>query len=159
MNRPRTLSKTRQVLGLVAWLLIVFAAAAIGGLASAESGAFYRELARPSWAPPAWLFGPVWTVLYMLMGIAAWLVWRAYGFAGARGSLIVFIVQLLVNAAWTWLFFVWRQGALAFGEILLLWTLILLTQVLFWRVRRLAGALLLPYPAWVSFAVALTFAV
>jgi benzodiazapine receptor len=137
---------------------VVFAAAAIGGLASASAGNFYRELVRPSWAPPGRLFGPVWSVLYLLMGVAAWLVWRARGFAGAGSALLAFLVQLAANALWTWLFFVWRQGGLAFTEILVLWVLILVTIGLFWRVSALAAALLLPYLAWVSFASALTLA-
>lgn len=139
-------------------MLTVFAAAAVGGFASAESAGFYQELSRPSWAPPGWLFGPVWTVLYALMGVAAWLVWRVRGFAGVRTALILFIVQLIFNAVWTWIFFVWRQGALAFIEILLLWALIVATLILFWRVSRVAGALMIPYLGWVSFAAALTFA-
>jgi len=153
------LSQTRQALGLLGWLLLAFAAAAIGGFASASAGAFYGELVRPSWAPPGWLFGPVWSVLYVLMGISAWLVWRARGFAGAKSALLVFIVQLAANALWTWLFFVWRQGGLAFAEILLLWFLIAATIGLFWRVSRLAAVLLLPYLAWVSFASTLTLSI
>lgn len=90
------------------------------------------------------------------MGIAAWLVWRARGFAGARSALLAFIVQLAANALWTWLFFVWRQGGLAFAEILVLWALIVVTIGLFRRVSIVAAALLLPYLAWVSFASALT---
>ena len=93
------------------------------------------------------------------MGVSAWLVWRARGFAGAQSALVVFIVQLAANAIWSWLFFVWRQGGLAFAEVLLLWALIVATVVLFWRASRLAAALLLPYLAWVSFAAALTFSV
>ena len=147
-----------QVLGFLGWLAACFAAAALGGFASASAGAFYRELTRPAWAPPAWLFGPAWTVLYVLMAVAAWLVWRDRGFRGARAALALFLVQLAVNALWTWLFFVWRQGALAFGEIVVLWALILATIIAFWRVRPAAGALLLPYLAWVTFATALTWA-
>ena len=133
-----------------------FAAAAVGGLASASASEFYLNLVRPSWAPPAWLFAPVWSVLYVLMGVAAWLVWRARGLGGARNALLVFVVQLAANALWTWLFFVWRQGGLAFAEILLLLALILAAIVLFWRANRLAAVLLVPYLLWVSFASALT---
>jgi tryptophan-rich sensory protein len=153
--RPR--STTQQVFGLVGWLLTAFAAAAVGGFASANAGGFYTELVRPAWAPPGWLFGPVWSALYALMGIAAWLVWRARGFAHARSALFVFLVQLAANALWTWLFFAWQLGAAAFVEILVLWALILLTIGLFWRVSTLAASLLLPYLAWVTFACALTF--
>lgn len=149
----------KQALGLLVWLLVSFAAAALGGAASADAGSFYERLARPGWAPPAWLFAPVWSVLYALIGIAAWLVWRERGFRGARSALSLFLIQLVANALWTWLFFEWRQGALAFGEILLLWALIVATMLAFWRVRPLAGALLLPYLLWVSFASVLTYRV
>jgi benzodiazapine receptor len=154
---PLPTSQTHQALGLLGWLLLVFAAAAVGGFASASAGAFYGELVRPSWGPPGWLFGPVWSVLYVLMGISAWLVWRVRGIAGAKSALLVFVFQLAANALWTWLFFVWRQGGLAVAEILLLWVLIAATIGLFWRVSRLSAALLFPYLAWVSFASALTF--
>jgi benzodiazapine receptor len=157
-NRPKPISRSRDALGLFAWMLLTFAAAAVGGWASASASEFYRELVRPSWAPPGWLFGPVWSVLYVLMGIAAWLVWRARGFAGAGVGLVLFIVQLAFNALWTWFFFVWHRGGLAFAEILLLWALIAMTIGFFWRVSKVAGALLVPYLAWVSFASALTLA-
>jgi translocator protein len=159
MKPSAPLSTTRQLLGLAGWLGVAFVAAAIGGLASVSAGSFYQALVRPSWAPPGWLFGPVWSVLYVLMGISAWLVWRVRGFAGAKGALLLFGVQLGVNALWSWLFFVWRQGALAFAEVLLLWLLILATVVLFGRTSRLAAALLVPYLAWVSFASVLTLAI
>lgn len=146
----------RQTLGLFGWLLLAFAAAAVGGFASADAGNFYGKLVRPSWAPPAWLFAPVWSVLYTLMGISAWLVWRKRGFAGAASALLAFSLQLAANALWTWLFFAWRLGGLAFGEILLLWLLIATTIGLFWRIDRLSAALMLPYLGWVSFASALT---
>lgn len=158
MNHIQPPSTTKQALGLLGWLLLVFAAAAIGGLASAQAGAFYTELIRPDWAPPGWLFGPVWSVLYALMGVSAWLVWRARGFAGARCALLLFILQLGVNALWTWLFFAWHRGVLAFAEILLLWVMIVATIMLFWRISKLAGGLLLPYLGWVTFAAALTYA-
>lgn len=157
-HRPLFRPGSSHLLGLLGWLALVFAAAAIGGLASASAGDFYRQIVRPEWAPPGWLFGPVWSALYLLMGVAAWLVWRARGFDGARAALSLFLVQLAANALWTWLFFAWRQGALAFAEILVLWALIAATTIAFWRVRPLAGALLLPYLAWVSFACALTWA-
>lgn len=158
MNRRVPLSKSRQAVGLLGWLALVFAAAAVGAFASANAGDFYLELVRPPWAPPGWLFGPVWSLLYALMGVSAWLVWRARGFAGARSSLLLFIVQLAANALWTWLFFVWREGAWAFGEIVLLWLLIAATIGLFWRISRFAALLLAPYLGWVSFACALSFA-
>jgi tryptophan-rich sensory protein len=150
-------SISRQALGLLGWLLLTFAAAAVGAVASADAGAFYSQLSRPSWAPPGWLFAPVWTVLYLFIGVAAWIVWRKHGFKGGRTALALFVIQLAANALWTWLFFVWHQGALAFAEILLLWCLIVATVVSFWPLSALAAALLLPYLVWVTFASALTF--
>jgi translocator protein len=152
-------SAPQQIIGLVGWLLLAFAAAALGAVASREAPAFYAQLALPDWAPPAWLFGPVWTVLYLLMGVAAWLVWRARGWAGARSALILFVVQLAVNALWSWLFFAWRLGAAALVDSALLWLLVAATMVAFWRIRPLAGILLFPYWAWVGFATALTHAI
>jgi benzodiazapine receptor len=149
---------SRPVLGLLGWQLLCFVFAAIGAVASAEAGAFYGQLVRPGWAPPGWLFAPVWTVLYALMGIAAWLVWRAHGFTKGKAALVLFVVQLGANALWTWIFFAWHQGALAFAEILLLWCLIVATAASFWRLNAVAAVLLLPYLAWVTFACALTFA-
>lgn len=151
--------KLAGALGLAGWLAVTFLAAAAGGLASVNAGDFYTRLALPTWAPPPWLFGPVWTALYLMMGIAAWLVWRRGGFAAARLPLTVYLVQLAFNALWTWLFFAWQRGALAFAEILVLWVLIIATLAMFWRIRRLAGALLVPYLLWVTFATALTWAV
>lgn len=147
----------RQSLGLAGWLAASFVAGGVGAIASANAGVFYGQLSQPSWAPPAWLFGPVWSVLYILMGVAAWLVWRKHGFSGAATALSVFCIQLLANALWTWLFFVWHRGALSLAEILVLWLLIAATIVAFWRLQRLAALLLLPYFFWVSFASALTF--
>lgn len=153
------MSGIKQVIGLVGWLLLSFAAAAIGALASVQAADFYRQLAQPSWAPPASVFGPVWSVLYVLMGVAAWLAWRDGGWHRQRGVLVLFVLQLAVNALWSWLFFGWHRGALAFADIVLLWLLIVATAIGFWRARPLAGALLLPYLGWVSFATALNYAV
>jgi tryptophan-rich sensory protein len=153
------MSYLKQSMGLLGWLLLSFAAAAIGALASVQAASFYQQLAQPSWALPSSVFGPVWSVLYALMGIAAWLVWRDGGWRRQRGVLALFMLQLAVNALWSWLFFGWHRGALAFIDIVLLWLLIVATVLGFWRVRPLAGALLLPYLCWVSFASALNFAV
>jgi benzodiazapine receptor len=150
---------TRQIAGLAGWLVVAFVAAAIGAAASVEAGSFYRQLVLPGWAPPPWLFGPVWTVLYALMGVAAWLAWRAGGLRAARGALTLFLLQLALNALWSWLFFGWHRGALAFADIVLLWILIVATVIAFWRLRALAGALLVPYLLWVSFASVLGYVV
>lgn len=137
------------------WLLVVTAAAFIGGIGSSSAPVFYKQLALPGWAPPASWFGPVWTVLYLLMGIAAWLVWRATG--RNLGAIVLFCVQLAVNVLWSWLFFAWRNGEAALANILVLDVLVAATLVVFWRVRPAAGALLFPYLAWILFATALNF--
>lgn len=152
------MTRTKQLIGLVICLAVAFAAAAFGAVASIRAAEFYQTLVRPEWAPPAKLFGPVWSVLYLLMGIASWLVWRAQA-ATTRRALGFYLVQLALNALWSWLFFAWHLGAAAFGEIVLLWALIVATMVQFWKVRPVAGALLVPYLLWVSFATALAFTV
>jgi translocator protein len=152
-------SKTKEIGGLVLWIGVSLAAGQLGNwLGGGGDAGFYQQLERPVWAPPDWLFAPVWIVLYVMMGIAAWLVWRERGFRGARLPLILFLIHLLFNAAWTGIFFGLRNFGLAFAEIVVLWLLIAATLILFWRVRPLAGALLLPYLLWVSYAAALNFA-
>ena len=149
-------SRTAAWLGLVGGVVLSLAAGAVGAVASVRAADFYMRLQRPNWAPPPWLFGPVWTVLYVLMGVAAWLVWRERGWARARSALSHFDVQLACNAAWTWLFFAWRRGELALADIVLLAALVVATMVAFARVRTLAAVLLVPYLLWVLFATALT---
>ncbi len=147
-----------NIKSLAGWLLVTFAAAALGAWASRDAPQFYAALNKPDWAPPAGVFGPAWTVLYLLMAIAAWQVWRVRGFSTAPRTLGLYLVQLAANALWSWLFFGWHLGAAAFAEVLVLWALILATTIAFWKVHRLAGAMLLPYLGWVTFASALTFA-
>ena len=149
----------RKLIGFAVWMLVVFSAAALGALASIEAGEFYLQLNRPAWAPPAGVFGPVWTLLYAMMGLAAWLVWREGGWSAQRPALLLFLIQLGFNALWSWLFFAWHRGGLAFAEILLLLALIVATLMLFWRARRSAALLMLPYLLWVSFASILNYAV
>jgi len=152
-------STKQQILGLIGWLVVSFAASAVGAVASIQARSFYSQLSQPAWAPPPWVFGPVWTALYALMAIAAWLVWCRGGFRTNRIALSFFLAQLVFNALWSWLFFAWQLGALAFVDIVLLWILIVATLVCFWRVRPLVGALLIPYLLWVSFASALNYSV
>ena len=146
-----------QALGLVGWLLVVFAAAAVGAVASVDAPKFYAQLSKPSWAPPAGVFGPVWTLLYALMGVAAWLVWRSPG--PKKAALALFATQLAANALWSWLFFAWHLGALATVEVFVLLALIVATIGAFWRTSRTAAFLLLPYLLWVGFASLLTLTV
>jgi tryptophan-rich sensory protein len=151
--------KHKQFVGLMAWIGITFIAAGLGSLASINAQTFYTQLVRPEWAPSSSIFAPVWTILYALMGIAAWLVWRLGGFHGARTPLTLFLVQLAINALWSWLFFGWQLGALAFAVTLILWALILATLITFWRIKPLAGTLLMPYLLWVSFASILNYTI
>lgn len=137
---------------------LTLAIGAIGAIGSAQAPAFYAELVRPDWAPPAKVFGPVWTTLYILMGIALYLVWsRRSTSPSANSWLGLFAVQLAVNAVWSWLFFEWRVGLWAFVDCALLAVLV---GVLVWRARPVSGVaalLLLPYLAWVSFATVLSW--
>ena len=150
--RPRA----KSLLAAVFFVAVSFAAAGVGQLAGpAGGGAWYRQLDKPAFTPPSWVFGPVWTALYLTMGVAAWLVWRRRGSADTRLPLGLFGVQLALNAAWSILFFGLQQIGLALFEIVILWFAILATLLLFWRLDRVAGALLLPYLAWLTFAGAL----
>src|SRR5690606_9213067 len=128
-------SPMKPLVGLVVAFLATFATAAIGGMATQRAPDFYASLSRPAWAPPSGVFGPTWTVLYVLMAVAAWLVWRERERRDVRMPLVLFAVQLGLNALWSWLFFAWRRGALAQMEIVVLLALIALTLIAFWRVR------------------------
>jgi translocator protein len=148
---------TKSVIGLAGWLAVTFAAGWFGS--RYMPGDWYASLAKPSWNPPNAVFGPVWSVLYVLMGVAAWLVWRREGFSGAGPALFFFVVQLILNALWSYLFFGLHRPDIAFFDIVILWAVILVVVVLFWREAQSAGALMLPYLFWVSFAVCLNFAI
>jgi benzodiazapine receptor len=149
----------KHFIGLIISLALTSTAAAIGSRASLRAPEFYATLSRPEWAPPSWLFGPTWTLLYTLMAVAAWLVWRERGLSGARVALGLYAVQLVLNALWSWLFFAWRRGSLAGLEVVVLLVFVALTLVAFRRVRPLAGALMLPYLLWVAYATALTLSI
>jgi benzodiazapine receptor len=153
---PVQSSPTRSALVLAGWLALSFTAAAMGGFFL--PGEWYARLQKPTWNPPNWIFAPVWTALYTAMAIAAWLVWKRGGFAGQRVALSLFLAQLIFNALWSPLFFGLHHPGLAFANIVLLWLALLGTVAAFWKVRPLAGALLVPYLAWVTFASALNFA-
>jgi tryptophan-rich sensory protein len=155
MNESISHQSRHPILGFIGWVLLCFAAPALG--AFSMPGAWHASLNKPSWNPPAWIFGPVWTLLYTLMAVAAWLVWRRGGFAAQRRPLTWFLIQLVFNAAWTPLFFGLRQPGWAFADIVLMWLAIVTTLAAFWRVHRGAAWLLVPYLVWVSFASALNF--
>lgn len=144
---------------LVVSVLLTATGAVGGALASREAADFYGSLQLPAWAPPGGVFGPVWTVLYVLMAIAFWRAWNAAP-AGRRAVPIgLYVSQLAANALWSWLFFAWHRGASALLDIGVLLALIVATIVVFRRHDRWAAWLLAPYLAWVSFAAALNFAV
>jgi translocator protein len=143
---------------LVLFVVVCFVAAGAGADFTSHSVRdWYPTLRKPSWNPPAWIFGPVWTVLYLMMAIAAWLVWRRRGFEGAAGALGIFTLQLALNALWSPLFFGLRNPLAGLLDIVPLWAAILATLVCFLRISPLAGALMVPYWLWVSFATALNF--
>lgn len=150
-------SPGRRAAALLVWLVLCFSASATAFFVS--TGGWYAGLNKPSWNPPAWLFGPAWTVLYVMMAVAAWLVWCRGGWRAQRVALSVFLVQWFLNALWTPLFFGMHRPGLAFAEIVVFWFALAATVVLFWRVSRPAGILLLPYLAWVSFASVLNFTI
>lgn len=142
----------KSLLALGLFLAAAFAAAAVG--AQFTPGEWYAQLAKPNWNPPAWVFAPVWTILYISIGVSGWLVWRRTGLV-LNAAFAAYAVQLVLNGVWSWLFFGLQRIDLAAVEIVLLDLSILTTLLLFWRVSRLAGALLIPYLAWVSFATLL----
>jgi len=145
----------RRWIGLIGWLLLCYLAGIVGAQFSPD--AWYAALAKPGWTPPGAVFSVVWSVLFTLMAIAAWLVWREHRFDRARTALSLFLIQLALNVGWSALFFGARSPALALGDIVLLWAAVLATIVAFWRLNRAASLLLAPYLAWVSFAAALNF--
>lgn len=146
----------RALLGLAGWALLCVLAAGLGGAVTRpEIGDWYATLAKPSFNPPGWVFGPAWTILFAMMAVAVWLVWRKAGWGGARGALTLFLVQLVLNVLWSVLFFGMQSPGAAFVEVFALWAAILATIVAFHRHSPLAAWLLVPYIAWVSFAAVL----
>lgn len=153
-------ARARSLLGLVAFLAVSYAASGVGSLfTNAGLETWYDTLEKPSWTPPGWVIGAVWTVLFGLMGVAGWLVWRTGGFALQRVPLSLFGAQLVLNVLWSALFFGLRAPGAALAEIVVLEAAIIATMVAFWSVRPLAGALLVPYAAWVAFASFLNFTI
>lgn len=148
----------KNAAALAGFILLCLLVAAVGGAVTASSvGTWYQGLAKPSFNPPDWVFGPVWTTLYVLMAIAAWRVWRLE-LARRRPALALWALQLALNLCWSFVFFGARAIGPALAEIVVLLAAILATLVLFWRLDRLAGALLVPYAAWVAFAAVLNAA-
>lgn len=138
---------------LAFWMLLCFSAAAVG--AQFAPGAWYESLAKPAWTPPGWMFAPVWTTLYVLMAVAAWLVTLHGTWRQRRLPLALFSLQLAANAVWSWLFFGLQRPGWALANILVLWGLVSVTAVLFFKTQRVAGMLLMPYWGWLTLASAL----
>jgi translocator protein len=147
----------RKSLALAGWLLLTFGAAATGVFVSVDG--WYAGLTKPAWNPPGWVFGPVWTTLYVLMATAAWLVWLRGGWAAQGKALRLYLLQWTLNALWTPLFFGLHQPGLALVEVVALYLSVLATLVSFWRVRRSAAVLLIPYVLWLTLATALNFTI
>jgi translocator protein len=139
----------------IGWVLLSFTAALPG--ARYQPGPWFQRLQKPRWNPPAWIFPPVWTGLYVMMGLAAWQVARMRSRREVRGPLLLYLLQLSLNGLWSWLFFGRHNISLALKDLAALWGSLLATVVAFWRVKPLAGWLLLPYFAWVSFAAYLNY--
>ena len=138
--------------------LIVFIAACTAAALTGvlfKPGQWYEDLAKPRWRPPNWLFGPAWTILYAMIAISGWMVWKASSWPAVAPAMAIYAVQLLLNAGWTPLFFGLKRPDLAFYELLLLWTSILATIIAFLQISEFAALLLVPYLAWVTFAGAL----
>jgi len=147
------MSKSQQILGLIFLLAICLGVGVLGAIATTpEIDGWYRTLQKPSWNPPDWIFGPVWSTLYVLMAVAAWLVWRRGGFKAAKLPLVLFGLQLVLNTAWSWIFFHFHQPGWAFVELIGLWVTVAAVTVAFFRVNKTAGFLLIPYLAWITFA-------
>lgn len=147
----------KKSLVLIALLLLCFFTAWVGaqvspGIASSD---WYEELNKPEWNPPGWLFGPVWTILYTAMAVAAWRIWLKVGFTDGKLELGFFFIQLFLNGLWSQLFFGMQNPGLAFAEINLLLAAIIYTTILFFRVDKIAGWLMVPYILWVAFATVL----
>lgn len=147
-------------IGLVVFVLACLGAGGVGAMATTpEIDGWYKTIEKPTWNPPAFVFGPVWTTLFIMMGFAAWLVWQKDGFKAAALPLTLFALQLILNVAWSWIFFGMHQLGWAFGEIVVLWVAITATMIAFFYHSKIAGALLIPYLAWVSFASVLNFVI
>jgi tryptophan-rich sensory protein len=144
-------------LSLLFSILLAHSAGLLGSLTTITgAGSWYQTLVQPAFAPPSWVFGPVWFTLYTLMGIAAWMIWLQRKKKASRFALWVYLFQLVLNSVWSLLFFGLQRPDLALVEIAILLGMIIATIVLFWRIDTRAGALLIPYALWVSFATLLT---
>ena len=149
-----------KVIGLIVALGACFGIAALGSAFTVPALAhWYAGIRKPSWTPPSWLFGPVWTSLFVMMAVAVWLVWLRVGIFGAPAAFALFAGQLALNAVWSALFFGLRNPGAAFVEVVFFWFTIAATALAFARIDPLAALLLVPYLMWVTFAAVLNFAI
>jgi benzodiazapine receptor len=151
----------RDAVKLISSIIVCLAVGFLGSLATRPAiPEWYAGLVKPAFNPPNWVFGPVWTVLYLLMGIALFLVWRlGLDTRGVKTAVVLFLVQLALNALWSWVFFGWHQLGWSFAVIVALWVFILLTMLRFFPLLKAAAWLLVPYLVWVSFASVLNFSI
>jgi len=153
-------SRARDIAALAGFVILCLAASALGAAVTVSAtGSWYDELAKASWNPPPWVFGPVWTVLYVMMGVATWLVWRQGASAARRRAMSVFAIQLTLNVLWSYLFFGFHLPLAALIEMGVLWLAIAVTLRAFARLSAPAGWLLVPYLAWVTYALSLNGAI
>ncbi len=154
------MSRTQNILTLIAWTTAIYLLAAIAGIGSANAPEIYPIFDKPDWAPPAQIFGPAWGLLYTLIAVAGWLVWRKHRFNATSLAFSLYAGQLIVNVLWSWLFFAWQDGLLAFVNIVVLVGLIIANMMAFWRLGSTSAALLMaPYLLWVIFAACLNFSI
>jgi tryptophan-rich sensory protein len=153
-------STATLLVGLIVSIVVCFSAAAIGGFATTSSiEGWYAGINKPTWNPPNWIFGPVWSTLYLMMAVSVWLVWKKSGLANAKFALVIFAIQLVLNLLWSLIFFGMQQPGWAFAEVILLWVSIVMTIAVFFRHSKLAAYLLVPYLLWVSFASFLNYTI
>jgi tryptophan-rich sensory protein len=154
---PRDLGLLASAVGLVGFIVLVTVVASTGAIF--KPGAWYEALSKPVWTPPDWLFPIAWTILYLMIAVAGWLVWRELGLAAVALGFAFYLLQLALNAAWSWLFFGLKRMDLALIDVAGLWLAIAATMVVFYTVRPIAAWLLAPYLVWVSYAAALNLVI
>ena len=160
MEEEHSPTRAKQAIGLIVFIVVCLGAGGLGAIATTpEIDGWYKTITKPTWNPPDYVFGPVWTTLFITMAIAGWLVWKPAGFKAVMVPLSLFGIQLVLNVAWSWVFFGLHQPGWAVIEIIVLWAVIVATTVTFFRSSKVAGWLMVPYLAWVSFAALLNAAI
>lgn len=161
MGKKTRVDIIKKIASFLFFIGICFFTAWLGAQVSPgiASGDWYESINKPQWNPPSWIFGPVWTLLYAMMGTAAWLVWKKAGFGGAKVALTLFFVQLFLNGLWSQIFFGQQELGWAFAEIIVLWMAIIATTLYFFKENNIAGWLMVPYILWVTFASWLNYTI